>query len=102
LEKVQESMSSVKGNIVGRPMCTVTDGMDSSLLIAEISFWQEMIKFRSATTTVESLERMQQALALAQSKLKNFSIPDQTAGSTEGLPAGNVYFLERRTIKRKS
>jgi len=41
----------------------------AALLQAEIGFWQEMIATCPASEPVESLERMRQALALAQSKL---------------------------------
>ena len=38
-------------------------------LTAEIEFWREMISHRSLTAPPESVERMQQALALAERKL---------------------------------
>lgn len=72
---------------------TATGKIDCSLLEAEISFWQEMIKFRDASMTDESLERMQQALALARVRLTEATEinSSQVNGAT-----GNVYFMNGR------
>jgi len=73
-------------------------GVDDSLLQAEISFWQEMIKFRDDTMTDESLERMQQALALAQCKLKNSLISSQSSRLSHSSQSGNVIFINGRKV----
>jgi hypothetical protein len=44
--------------------------LDKQLLEVEIDFWQEMIDLRQATATPDCLERMQQALALAEIKMR--------------------------------
>jgi hypothetical protein len=71
-------------------------GVDRSLLKAEISFWQEMIRFRDVTMTDESLERMQQALALAQSKLNNSETVHPFLQTTENRASGNVTCIRSR------
>jgi hypothetical protein len=40
-------------------------------LITEIEFWREMIELRQDSASTESVERMQQALALAELRLRN-------------------------------
>ncbi len=55
-----------------------TSGLNyEALLQVEIRFWQEMISTCPATQPGESLERMRQALALAESKL---TMLNSTAG----------------------
>jgi hypothetical protein len=44
--------------------------LDEELLNTEIDFWQDMIDLRRKTASPESLERMQQALALVELKLQ--------------------------------
>ena len=43
---------------------------NDDLLITEIEFWREMIDLRHRTASPDSIERMQQALALAELKLR--------------------------------
>lgn len=95
-------MSTTKGNTGARRTHTAPHGVDPSLLEAEISFWREMIRFRSATVTNETLERMQQALELAQCKLEYFSVPDECAGNIRNQTAGNVHFITHRTKIQKN
>jgi hypothetical protein len=45
------------------------NGVNAALLRSEISFWKEMIAGCDSTHSLESRERMQQALALAESRL---------------------------------
>lgn len=76
-----------------------------ALLGVEIRFWKEMIEYREAGTPDESVERMQQALCLAQSRLKRLlqqhTVPDPTitgSGPMNGCetpaPEDNVVCLE--------
>ncbi|MEM1411378.1 MAG: hypothetical protein AAGH19_03390 [Pseudomonadota bacterium] len=48
-------------------------------LVAEIEFWRDLIESRSTDAPTERLERMQQALALAEHKLQ---IVERATGST--------------------
>ena len=50
-----------------------------ALLGMEIRFWQEMIEYREAGTPDESVERMQQALSLAQSRMHRLMRQHQAA-----------------------
>lgn len=70
-----------------------TGKVDLSLVKAEISFWQEMIKFRDASMTDESLERMQQALALAQTRLIQHTKVSPSTPGPNNHSNGNVYFI---------
>ena len=47
--------------------------LDEEMLNTEIDFWQDMIELRRNTASPESLERMQQALALVERKLAKSS-----------------------------
>ena len=69
--------------------------VDQSLLEAEISFWQEMIKFCDPSITDESLERMQQALALAQTKLNHQLSSHKSERKSGECPGSNVYFIKK-------
>lgn len=95
-------MGIIKDNTGVRRTHTATHGIDPSLLETEISFWQEMIKFRSATVTNETLERMQQALELAQCKLENFNVSDEAVEHAQDQPAANVYLISTRTNIRNN
>jgi hypothetical protein len=89
-------MSNVKSETGGQQSRTATLGIDPSLLKAEISFWQEMIKLRDTTMTHESVERMEQALALAQTKLENSLSIAKPSQKPSGLRIGNVHFIKSR------
>jgi len=84
-------MSRTKSNTGGRRTHAATPGVDPALLQVEISFWQELIKLRGATASDESLERMEQALALAQSKLNSLLLTDRATRNTPQNSGENVY-----------
>jgi hypothetical protein len=88
-------MSSTSKNSGRRQACPETVGVTPGLLRAEISFWHEMIRLRGETMSDASLERMHQALALAQCKLaqsEGFASPLETSPQQ---PADNVCFIKR-------
>jgi hypothetical protein len=65
------------------------DRIKSALLRSEISFWRELIDSCPKSHCPESLERMRQALALAESKL---------AGGLNAscIRSANVYHINRK------
>ena len=67
-----------------------------SLLKSEISFWQELIRHPSSTMTEESMERMNQALALAQTKLRKYALPQDTGIRELAPQSTNVYPINGR------
>lgn len=65
------------------------DRIKNALLRSEIAFWQELIDSCPKSYCPESLERMRQALALAESRL--------AAGPSVSLNRGaNVYPIDRK------
>ena len=55
------------------------------LLLAEIEFWQEMIDCQESLDTTPAVDRMTQALALAERKLRLIdSVPQELGGSNPG------------------
>ena len=50
-----------------------TQGLNESLLRSEISFWKELIDTCDSLQPTDSLERMRQALALAELHLSTLS-----------------------------
>ena len=72
-----------------------------AMLEAEIGFWQELIDDCGATHPTESLERMQQALALAECRLACLSSGSYPADDRAGPDRTNVFDLERaRRLKQ--
>lgn len=69
-------------------------GINETLLRSEIGFWQEMIDCRDESMAPEALERMEQALALARSRLKKLSGKYQLAPAKKGHSHGNIYCLK--------
>lgn len=69
-------------------------GINETLLRSEIGFWQEMIDSDGESLAPDALERMQQALALAQSRLKNLFRNYQRAARNNGHAHGNVYCIK--------
>ena len=50
-----------------------TPGLNEALLRSEISFWKELINTCDSSQPIDSLERMRQALALAELHLSTLS-----------------------------
>lgn len=73
-------------------------GINKALLRSEIGFWQEMIASSDESMTDEALERMKQALALAQSRLNSLSGRYQPAPAKKSPTHGNVYCINRHRV----
>jgi len=82
-------MSNGKESIGGRGLRIEIPGVTPDLLRSEIGFWQEMIRLRGERVSEESLERMHQALALAQCRLRQCE-----NSASPGQKANNVYFIK--------
>ena len=63
-------------------------GGPESMLRAEIIFWREMLQDDSDSLPPESVERIRQALALAESKLRLWHRDRSTYGRSTGCPGG--------------
>lgn len=84
-----------------RPQPVGTEyGINEALLRSEIGFWREMIDSCDASQPAESVERMHQALALAESRLACLFETYQQTGRAGLHPPSNVYHLEERRRKR--
>ena len=79
-----------------------TNGINEVLLRSEISFWDDMIAGCDPAHSLESLERMQQALALAESRLATLPRGSQHANASDTLkkPPSNVYSISRSSASR--
>jgi hypothetical protein len=79
-------------------------GINEALLHSEIGFWQEMIDSSDESMAPDQLERMQQALALAESRLAGLFRHYRQARDRTDHPSGNVYSIEhhRAWAPRKS
>ena len=75
-------------------------GINEALLRSEIGFWRELIDSCADSQPPESIERMHQALALAESRLACLFETYQQAGRAGLEPPSNVYQLEERRRKR--
>ncbi len=62
-----------------------TNGIYEALLRSEICFWKGMIAGRDPAHLLDSLERMRQALALAESRLATLLRDNQHACAAEKL-----------------
>ncbi len=62
-----------------------TNGIYEALLRSEICFWKDMIAGCDPAHSLDSLERMQQALALAESRLATLLRDNQHACTAEKL-----------------
>ena len=61
-------------------------GASETVLRAEIDFWRELLGDSNCSLPPESIERMRQALALAELRfLQLFSEPSAAHGSSDGL-----------------
>jgi hypothetical protein len=68
-------------------------GTNEALLRSEISFWQELITSCDETQTPEAMERMHQALALAQCRLERLFGGFEQAKRAGRERPDNVYQL---------
>ena len=73
-------------------------GINEALLRSEIGFWQEMIGTSNESTTDEALERMKQALALAQSRLTGLCGRCRPVPAKKSPSHGNVYPINRQRV----
>ena len=73
------------------------NGINETLLRAEICFWNDLIADCDPAHPLESLERMQQALALAESRLVTLFEDYQHAYASDTLRKlpTNVYSISR-------
>ena len=74
-------------------------GINEALLRSEIGFWREMIDSCGKTQPAASIERMQQAMALAESKLSMLFETYQQTGRAGAKRRSNVYRLADRRKK---
>ncbi len=79
-----------------------TSGINEALLRSEICFWQDMIAGCDPTHPLESLERMQQALTLAKSRLLTLLIdyPHEYASDILKNRPSNVHSILSRSESR--
>jgi hypothetical protein len=90
-------MKSGTKNNENQDTLRLATGTNEALLRSEISFWNDMIAGCDPAHPVESLERMQQALALAESRLDTLFRDYQHAYSSDNLNKlpSNVYSISR-------
>jgi len=70
-------------------------GINEAQLRSEIGFWREMIDSCCDTQPGDSIERMHQALALAESRLHELFESHRVARRAGNLDPSNVYWLDR-------
>ncbi len=70
-----------------------TNGIYETLLRSEICFWKDMIAGCGPAQPLDSLERMQQALALAESRLATLFRDDQQADASDTLNNNSIQRL---------
>jgi hypothetical protein len=77
-------------------------GINEALLRSEIAFWSEMIESCDETQTADALERMHQAMALAELRLSRLFDTYQQSGRAGLKRPSNVYRLDdrRKSIHR--
>lgn len=82
--------SSLKGPRPSLPMDRPAVRCSEALLRSEVAFWREMLSGDLGSLPAESVERMRQALALAEYRLLA-SVPDteRPEGSNEGPGASS-------------
>ena len=71
-------------------------GISAALLRSEIGFWQDLIESSKGPLASGALERMEQALALAQSRLQRLLQNSQQPAANVNLPHSNVYSITGR------
>lgn len=80
---------------------SVTPLLNETMLRSEVLFWQELIESSSDDLPPESVERMEQALELARSRLSTLFDRYQSAGDVRDLDRSNVFYLQRPATVRK-
>jgi hypothetical protein len=86
-------MEPTDSNIDGGQVYPLQYGTNEALLRSEIGFWREMIACSDDSQPPEYLERMQHALALAETRLLDLFTRYRDARATGGLRPDNVYYL---------
>ena len=71
-------------------------GISAALLRSEIGFWQELIDASESPLAPDALERMEQALALAESRLKRLFQNSQPPVANVNFSHSNVYNIRSR------
>ena len=71
-------------------------GINEALLRSEIAFWSEMIESCDKTQTADALERMHQAMALAELRLSGLFDTYRQSGRAGLKRPSNVYRLDDR------
>jgi hypothetical protein len=69
---------------------------NEALLRSEIGFWREMIDSCGGTAPRDNVERMEQALALAESRLMTLFAEYRKAPRADSEQPPNVYCLDDR------
>ena len=75
--------------------------LNEPMLRAEIGFWKELIESCDASQPPDSIERMHQALALAESRLAALFQARKEDCQDGNAHSGNVFYLERARRIRK-
>lgn len=76
-------------------------GANEALLRSEIGFWREMIDSCADTQPEASVERMHQALELAEGRLMRLFENYKRASGNDSDRPSNVYYLVDRRSKPK-
>lgn len=76
-------------------------GANEALLRSEIGFWREMIDSCADTQPEASVERMHQALELAEGRLMRLFENHKRASGNDSDRPSNVYYLVDRRSKPK-
>lgn len=71
-------------------------GISAALLRSEIGFWQDLIESSEGPLASDAMERMEQALALAQSRLQRLLWNSQQPAANVKLLHSNVYSITGR------
>jgi hypothetical protein len=74
---------------------------NEALLRSEIGFWRELIDSCADSEPHETVERMQHALALAETRLAGLFEDHQRSGRNRADRSGNVYRLIDRRSPRQ-
>ena len=86
-------MSAIEKSEDGQTISFRHLGTNEALLRSEIGFWKEMIDSNGPTHVPATIERMEQALALAESRLAELFEALQFECEKEPPGSGNVYFI---------
>ena len=80
----------------------VQHGISEALLRSEIGFWREMIDSCGEAQPAASIERMHQAMALAQARLDMLFDTYRETGRAGAKRCSNVYHLDERRKPARS